>query len=72
MSGEKLTDEEVLAAHKIVPLCGEPRSSPTLPSLSYLPCLLLVPCLPCSGKMEWLGVGGVALPSSQVVGTRRG
>ena len=25
MSGEKLTDEEVLAAHKIVPLCGEPR-----------------------------------------------
>ena len=55
MSGEKLTDEEVLAAHKIVPLCGEPRSSPTLPSLSYLPCLLLVPCLPAQER--WSGWG---------------
>ena len=25
MSGEKLTDEEVLASHKIIPLRGEPR-----------------------------------------------
>ena len=25
MSGEKLTDEEVLASHKIIPLHGEPR-----------------------------------------------
>ena len=25
MLGEKLTDEEVLAAHKIIPLRGEPR-----------------------------------------------